>query len=297
MTGRNSMRVARLTRFGLTTPDPARLASFYRQAFGCRIAEPHRRSGAEFERLMGTKGGADSRTLTIGQDVVELLTFDDPGRPYPMDSTACDPIFQHFALVVPRMDDAFARLSASSGWRPISIDGPQRLPAASGGVTAFKFRDPDGHPLELIEFPLGSVPARWRAGARGETCLGIDHSAIAVRSNRASAAFYSALGLSVASRTRNEGREQDRLDGVDNVAVDVAALLPANPTPHVEVLAYTNPPTRREAQVRANDVASTRLTFEAAADVAEPALPKACFDPDLHRLVIEKRQSLNPNYP
>ena len=32
----------------------------------------------------------------------------------------------------------------------ISRNGPEALP---GGVVAFKFRGPDGHPLELIQFP------------------------------------------------------------------------------------------------------------------------------------------------
>ena len=49
----------------------------------------------------------------------------------------------------------YARLSAHAGWTTISTDGPQLLPASSGGVTAYKFRDPEGHPLELIAFPPG----------------------------------------------------------------------------------------------------------------------------------------------
>ncbi len=40
--------------------------------------------------------------------------------------------------------------------------GPERLPARSGGVSAFKFRDPDGHPLELLAFPPEAVPPIWR---------------------------------------------------------------------------------------------------------------------------------------
>lgn len=45
-----------------------------------------------------------------------------------------------------------------------------RLPESSGGVTAFKFRDPDGHPLELLAFPDGKVPSRWGAQPDAELC-------------------------------------------------------------------------------------------------------------------------------
>ena len=53
------------------------------------------------------------------------------------------------------------------GWTPISTSGPQLLPAASGGVSAFKFRDPEGHPLELIAFPPGAVPPQWQTASHG----------------------------------------------------------------------------------------------------------------------------------
>ena len=29
-------------------------------------------------------------------------------------------------------------------------------------IVLFKFRDPEGHPLELLAFPRDSVPACWR---------------------------------------------------------------------------------------------------------------------------------------
>ena len=93
---------------------------------------------------------------------------------------------------------AYRRLCSVSGWTAISIDGPQRLPASSGGVSAFKFRDPDGHPLELLAFPDGAWPAHWQARSNGDLALGIDHSAISVSDSARSIAFYEALGLRVA---------------------------------------------------------------------------------------------------
>ena len=53
------------------------------------------------------------------------------------------------------MDAAYARVRAA-GVQPISLNGPETLPERNGGVRAFKFRDPDDHPLEL-----------WLDGAAG----------------------------------------------------------------------------------------------------------------------------------
>ena len=92
------------------------------------------------------------------------------------------------------MPAAYARLAAQPGWNTISTDGPQVLPASSGGVTAYKFRDPEGHPLELLAFPPDAIPARWqKVSATG--CLGIDHSAISVVDTDQSIKFYERLGL------------------------------------------------------------------------------------------------------
>ena len=75
------------------------------------------------------------------------------GRPYPPDSTSTDLWFQHMAIIVNDMRDAYQRVMANRRFRPISRHGPVRLPGNSGAVTAFKFRDHDGHPLELLAFP------------------------------------------------------------------------------------------------------------------------------------------------
>ncbi len=73
---------------------------------------------------------------------------------------------------------------------PITEGGPQRLPLAAGGVTAYKFRDPEGHPVELIHFPPGSGDPAWQRPMPGAVTLGYDHSAISVADADRSAAFY-----------------------------------------------------------------------------------------------------------
>jgi len=209
----NPSRVARLTRFGLTTADAESAAKFYEAAFGCRRIATERLGGPGFERLMGATGGADRITLNLGREIIELMQFDFPGEPYPRALPSSDLVFQHFAIVVADMTRAFQRLSAIAGWTPISTGGPERLPASSGGVIAFKFRDPEGHPLELLAFP-GDARSNWPGVSPEEICLGIDHSAISVSDSAASIAFYQNLGLSVSARSFNHGCEQQRLDDV-----------------------------------------------------------------------------------
>lgn len=278
-------RVRRLARFGLTTPNAGQLSEFYRNALDFRLLGGERRSGAEFERLMGVAGGASAITLGLGDEVVELLQFDRPGWLYPKDAVSSDLSFQHFAIVVADIDLAYKKLISARGWTPISIDGPQQLPASSGGITAFKFRDPDGHPLELLAFPRGRLPPHWQVRFRGNVFVGVDHSAISVSDGDASIAFYEGLGLRVAERSLNVGDEQERLDRIGHVQVEVTALVPEQTTPHVELLCYRSVTRGESAVVRSNDVAATRLVFGVDGP-SEKATPQGLIDPDGHHLVM-----------
>jgi catechol 2,3-dioxygenase-like lactoylglutathione lyase family enzyme len=241
----------RILRVGLVTAAPEGLAAFYERGLG-------------FARgAIGATDGARSLRLSLGAQEIELLAFAEPGRPYPPGIDGNDPRFQHLAVVVRDMRTAFARLSAESGWTPITRGEPQRLPERSGGVTAFKFRDPDGHPLELLEFPADRTPARWQAPRTAAPCLGIDHSAISVAATRRSIAFYAALGFSVVGQSLNHGSEQERLDGLTGAVAEVTALAnPAAPPPHLELLGYRAPPARPAPRPGRNDIAATRLVIE-----------------------------------
>jgi catechol 2,3-dioxygenase-like lactoylglutathione lyase family enzyme len=279
--------IHQLASFGLTTADANRLSEFYQHALGFRLLGPERRSGPDFERLMGVEGGACAITLGLGEEVVELLQFDRPGQPYPGGAVSSDLCFQHFAVIVADIRLAYRRLVSVGGWTAISTDGPQQLPASSGGVTAFKFRDPDGHPLELLAFPDGQMPPHWNARFGGDLFLGIDHSAISVADTAVSIAFYEGLGLRVAARSLNTGLEQEQLDAVNHAQVEVTALLPERTTPHVELLCYRSVPRGENIIVRSNDVAATRLVFEADRLSSEgTAAPRGLIDPDGHHLVI-----------
>jgi len=285
--------IERLACFGLTTPDAAGLSGFYQRALGFRPAATVHRGQAE---AIGSGGAAARVTLALGQEIVELTQFEQPGRPYPVPATSRDRWFQHFAIVVSDMDMAYRRLCSVAGWTAISVGGPQRLPHSSGGVTAFKFRDPDAHPLELLAFPHGNTPARWKAALRGDPCLGIDHSAISVADSARSRAFYQALGLRVTGGSLNGGSEQERLDAIPDARVEVTALTPRQATPHVELLCYLPATPQAAITLHDNDVAATRLIFAAdRASAANPIGRKAMIDPDGHHLVLVDRFAAAPS--
>jgi catechol 2,3-dioxygenase-like lactoylglutathione lyase family enzyme len=201
--------------------------------------------------------------------------------------------FQHFALVAADMHRAVLGLEGIKGWRPISASGPQRLPAASGGVTAYKLRDPDGHPLEILEFPAAHTPARWRARPQAQGILGIDHSAISIADTAVSVAFYRALGLTPTLHTLNQGPEQAALDDIAEPLVEVTALRSPVPDPHLELLCYRSDAPRGAGATAANDVAATRITVavDPAGSADDPSAlvggstPQVLVrDPDGHRL-------------
>jgi catechol 2,3-dioxygenase-like lactoylglutathione lyase family enzyme len=254
-----ALRLARIT---LNAADPEGLAGFYRDALGFTAAEAP--PAADAAGLTGL-AGAQARTvpLRLGAQRLDLVAVAPAGRPYPGELPGTSPLFQHCAIIVSDMGRAHARLSAQAGWRPISTDGPVRLPASSGGVTAFKFRDPEGHPLELLAYPADETPASWRRPDAGDVCLGLDHSAISVAETGRSVTFYESLGLHVASRSLNTGPEQARLDAVADPTVEVTGLgFPDGHPPHVELLCYRGDHPRSPSDLAVNDVAATRLVVE-----------------------------------
>jgi catechol 2,3-dioxygenase-like lactoylglutathione lyase family enzyme len=275
--------VERLARFTLVTSDATALSRFYQHTLGFRpIAVDH----AE-QDFVPRDGVAHRITLALGHEIVELLQFASPGRPYPVAALSSDLCFQHFAIVVADMALAYQQLCSVDGWTAISTDGPQLLPPSSGGVTVFKFRDPDGHPLELLAFPDGKSPPLWNARATGDLFLGIDHSAISVSDSARSIAFYAALGLRVASRSLNSGGEQARLDGIPAPQVEVTALVPRQATPHLELLCYRSAAPGRKITVSCKDVAATRLIFATNRGVSgNPVSRQVLIDPDGHHLVM-----------
>jgi catechol 2,3-dioxygenase-like lactoylglutathione lyase family enzyme len=148
--------------------------------------------------------------------------------------------FQHLAIVVSDIRAACDQLN-THGIRHTS-PAPQRLPAwnpNAAGIQASYFRDPDGHPLELISFPPDKGDARWQSTQR--LFLGIDHTAIAVSSTESSLRFYrDGLGMDVRGASENWGLEQERLSGVSGARVRITSLR-GTAGPGVEFLHYRVP--------------------------------------------------------
>ena len=249
--------------FRLVTADLPRLLDFYQNTLGFVADGPEQAISGDEIRLLGLHGSGRRQALRFGGQSLAIEQFDRPGRPYPAGGNAACLSFQHLALVVTDMAPAYRRVRDAAA---ISDGGPQHLPASSGGVHAYKFRDPDGHPLELLQFPAGSRPKAWQgksAGA-GQIGLGIDHSAISVADADASTAFYGALGLIPGERTLNKGPKQQCLDGLGDVEVTVAPMQPAGGTPHLELLGYRVPRGAGGPALQANDVAATRIVWRGA---------------------------------
>jgi len=256
--------VVGMDRIFVTVSDLDRAERFYRDGLGFETMERGEMAGDGFAHLVGLRDArAKTLTMRLGREEVTFVQYKTAGQPYPADSRSPDLWFQHFAIVVSDMDKAYATLRRV-GFTPISNAGPVTLPPANGFVRAFKFRDPDGHPLELLYFPPGQGRPGW-AGQGDKLFLGIDHSAIGVADTERSEAFYERLlGMSVAYEGLNRGPTQESLDGTFGAVVQITGLRPPAKTgPGVEFLEYRTPATGRPAPVEmeSNDLAHVELAF------------------------------------
>lgn len=237
----------------LISHDGARLARFY-AAIGFTVAAPE--DIPEHDRAqLGLEGAGRRWPMRLGAQRVEIDEYDRSGAAYPDDTDSAASCFQHFAIVTTRIEDDWQRVKAA-GANPISDHVPVQLPARSGGVTAVKFRDPDGHPLELLQFPDPE-----KQGWNGQGIQGIDHSAISVVDLERTMAFFQRRGLSCAGASHNHGTEQDALDGITGADVQVRSLTPVGAPPHLELLAYDRSSCSQPYRGGLRDVASTRIVW------------------------------------
>ena len=254
--------------FALTVSNLDQAVAFYEQALGFRKVDERTISDRSHDDLTGVFGTrVRSARLQLGSELIELDEYvAAPGQPVPADGRSNDLWFQHFAVVVSDMDQAWAHVSTFP-IRSIS-SAPQTIPesnAAAAGIRAVKFKDPDGHPVELLWFPAGKGDPRWQQ-ADGRLFLGIDHSAIAVGSTERSTAFWRDLiGLRVAGGSLNTGPTQEQLDNAFGAVVRITGLRPQRQRgPGLEFLQYVTPSGGRAAAggTRPNDVVATRTVIE-----------------------------------
>ena len=250
---------------GMTVSDMERSIAFYSRVLDFEKVSDAEVWGADWERLQGVFGlRMRVVRMQLGQETLELTEYMTPrGRPVPADSRSNDRWFQHIAIIVSDMDRAYARLRAHRVEH--ASPAPQRLPdwnPNAGGIRAFYFKDPDGHPLEVLWFPAGKGDPRWRRGD-DRLFLGIDHTAIVVADTEASLRCYrDALGLRVAGTSENYGPEQERLNNVFGARLRITTLRAAA-GPGVEFLEYLTPRDGRPApvDVRPNDLAHWHTTL------------------------------------
>jgi catechol 2,3-dioxygenase-like lactoylglutathione lyase family enzyme len=251
---------------GVTVSDLDRSVEFYTRVLHFQKETQAELSGSAVEHLKGVFGvRMRIARLRLGDEVLELTEYLAPqGRQFPLDSKSNDLWFQHVAIVVSDMDEAYQWLRGHHVQHVSS--GPQTLPswnAQAGGIQAFYFRDPDGHVLEIIHFPTGKGNPRWQQHG-AQLFLGIDHTAIAVSNTDTSLAFYrDQLGMHVAGTSENYGEEQEHLNNVFGARLRITSLHAAQ-GPGIELLEYLSPRTGRKIpeDAHANDLAHWETLVE-----------------------------------
>ena len=303
------MPVTQLVRVDITVADLDRAVGFFRDGLGMETGPVQSSQDARWNALLGLETSTCMRTADIcfDRETLRLAAFDPPGSPYPTPRASNDPWFEHVALVAGDIQAVWSRLEKTTP-ETVTAGAPVVLPPNTGSVTAFKFRDAEGHPLELLSFPAGIGDPRWQKGGAG--IRGFDHTAIVVTDlDRSLAVYTELLGMRIGGRSLNQGAGQDLLDGLPGCLVDVVALQPQDqPTPHVELLHYREPPGHAPLPPpRANDVASARqvhrveglealverlksagtaFVSDGAVSLADGAMGAAVRDPDGHMIVL-----------
>jgi len=226
----------------ITVSDMDRAVEFYSGVLNFHQVKDVKTSGAKSESLDGvTVGSVRVVRMQLGDEFIQLTQYQPQGRPIPDGAHSNDRSFQHIAIIVRDMDRAYAVLRSHSV-QSISV-GPQRLPdwnKNAAGIRAFYFKDPDGHPLEILQFPPDKGREKWHAQS-AQLFLGIDHTAIVVGDTDASLLFYrDLLGMRVVGESDNYGVEQEHLNNVPGTHLRITSLR-ADTGPGVELLQYLSP--------------------------------------------------------
>jgi catechol 2,3-dioxygenase-like lactoylglutathione lyase family enzyme len=267
---------------GMTVSDMERSVAFYANVLQFETVSDVEVWGEDYERLQGVFGlRMRVVRMRLGDETIELTEYLTPrGRPIPGDSRSHDRWFQHIAIIVSDMDRAYARLREH---RVEHVSpAPQRLPdwnAKAGGIRAFYFKDPDGHPLEILSFPPDKGDPKWQRPS-DRLFLGIDHAAIVVvDTTRSLGCYRDTLGLRVVGESENHGPEQERLNNVFGARLRITTLRAAA-GPGIEFLEYLTPRDGRPVpgDARPNDIGhwQTTLISEDAEVVARAIRGSSC---------------------
>jgi len=262
-----------VTAIEMNVSDLPRAVTFYTEALQFRVIETD----------------AASAKLQLGEEALHLLQSNAPGRPIPPELPANDVSFQHIAIVVNDIDAAYAHLLRHDVH--IVSHGVQRLPDwnfDAAGIRALYFRDPDGHFLELIQFPPNKGEPRWHR--RSDALFrGIDHTAIVVTEMKRSVAFYrDQLGFTIIGNAFNHGGEQELLNRVPGSRVRITSFRGAK-GPGIELLHYEVPGTSNFERRTSNVEAGPHWRIHLQSN--RPNVLRETADPDGHALYVAERPS------
>lgn len=263
---RASLRVTRVGCPSMSTVSLDRAVIFYTKVLDFQLLKMED-SSSSARLAPGNSAETKARTakLSLGDECLDITEYSSPrGKPFAEDSRANDLWFEHIAIVVSNMKEAYGRVKAAHAAFVSNV--PQTLPEwnrDAAGISAFYFRDPDGHYLELIHFPPDKGQSKWRHPST-KTFLGIDHTAIAVSDTRRSIAFYrDSLHFRVAGSSENYGEEQEHLSGVFNAHVLITSLRTESGI-GIELLDYVTPSSGRPipANLHVPDVSCWQIPLE-----------------------------------
>jgi catechol 2,3-dioxygenase-like lactoylglutathione lyase family enzyme len=155
---RAALRVTSVGCPSISTVSLDRAVTFYTKVLDFQLVKMEdSSSSARLAPAMSPKTKARTAKLSLGDECLDITEYSSPmGKPFAGDSRANDLWFEHVAIVVSNMNEAYDRLKVAQVSFVSNV--PQTLPAwntDAGGISAFYFRDPDGHYLELIHFPSG----------------------------------------------------------------------------------------------------------------------------------------------
>ena len=250
---------------GMTVADADRSIDFYSRVLSFQKISDVELEGSDYEHLEGVFGShVRVVNMRLGDESIELTEYLAPkGRPVAIDTHSNDRWFQHIAIITGDMERAYAWLRENRVQHVSSA--PQTLPAyikPAAGIRAFYFEDPDGHPLEILEFPADKGNPKWHR-VNEKLFLGIDHTAIVVANTSVSLTFYrDELGFRVVGESENYGPEQEHLNNVFGARLRITSLRSTEGL-GVELLEYMTPGDGRAmpADEHANDLVhhQTRL--------------------------------------
>ncbi|HXU37694.1 MAG TPA: VOC family protein [Blastocatellia bacterium] len=277
-TGTVNGSVTAVDAVGMTVSDLDRSVEFFSKVLSFEKVSEVEVAGPEYERLQGVFGlRMRIARMKLGDEFIELTEYLTPrGRPIPVESRSNDRWFQHIAIITTDMDRAYAWLRRNKVQH--ASTGPQTLPETikpAAGIRAFYFKDPDGHALEVLQFPADKGAAKWHQPS-DKLFLGVDHTAIVVSDTGASLKFYrDLLGFKVAGESENYGMEQEHLNNVFGARLRITAVRAAS-GPGIEFLEYLAPRDGRPApsDERANDLIhwQTRLVTTNAISIGHSLL-------------------------